>query len=138
MRAAERATIIVPMVPHEEDDLHPPPTEAVAAAVRGLALRERFGRGGTHVGLARGVRMAAGEPLPYAEVRVVSAWFARHGAQRRSAVRPWGQDEDPSAAWIAWLLWGGDASREWADEVVGRPSRSEDRMLTELARLGLV
>lgn len=137
MRGAGRATIIVAMIPHQEDDLHPPPSEAIAAAARGLVLRERFGRGGTHVGLARGIRMAAGEPIPYAEVRVVSAWFARHGAQRRSSLRAWGQDDDPSAAWIAWLLWGGDASRAWADSLTGRTGPGKDRMLTELRRLGL-
>jgi hypothetical protein len=125
------------MNPHGNDDLHDPPPEAVLAAVRGLELRERFGRGGTHVGLARGIRMAAGEPLCYGEIRIVSAWFARHGAQRRSAVRIWGQDDDPSAAWIAWLLWGGDASRAWADAMVGRDAAIGDRMLMDLRRLGL-
>ena len=81
--------------------------------------------------------MAAGEALSYAEIRVVSAWFARHGAARRSSVRAWGQDEDPSAAWIAWLLWGGNASKEWADAIVGRrPAPVEDAMVAELRRLG--
>jgi hypothetical protein len=119
-----------------------PPEEASVAAAYGLDLRRRFGRGGTEVGVSRALLLVSRAPLDLADVRVVSAWFARHGAARRSAVRPWGQDRDPSAAWIAWHLWGGDACRAWADDLLGRrpPPMAEGigdpalaRVLRELA-----
>jgi hypothetical protein len=120
-------------------DLFLPPREAASAAEHGLVLRERFGRGGTHVGAERARRLAALEPLDHREVRVISAWFARHGAQRRSAIRAWGDDADPSAAWIAWNLWGGDAGRAWADAIVGRGVASiRDPFMDRLAELCLV
>lgn len=108
------------MISDGPEDLFTPPREAASAAGRGLALRERFGRGGTEVGAARARRLIALEPLDHREVRVISAWFARHGAQPRSLVRTWGDDVYPSAGWIAWNLWGGDACRAWADGIVGR------------------
>lgn len=90
--------------------------------------------------------MAARELLDMREVRIVSAWFARHGAMRRSARRRWGDEEDPSAGYVAWLLWGGDAVRAWADGLVGRrriiapPSEEgiDGHMAVELKRLGLL
>ena len=120
-----------------------PPREAASAAERGLAMRDRFGRGGTAVGAERARRFAALEPLGYDEVGVVSAWFARHGAARRSAKRAWGDDSDPSAGWIAWNLWGGDAARAWADAIVGRRASTpedppEDPVVRRLRELCLV
>lgn len=103
-----------------------PPDDVVAAALHGLDLRSRFGRGGTEVGLARARSIIARTPLSLREMRVIGAWFARHGANRRSSIRPWGQDDDPSAAWIAWNLWGGDPGREWVDGVTGRLSAPID------------
>lgn len=131
-RVDGRITIIECMETH----LHHPPAGAVLAARRGLELRSAFRRGGTHVGLARGIRMAEGVPLDLAEIRIVSAWFARHGANRRSVRRIWGDEVDPSAAWIAWLLWGGDDARAWADALVGRRMRTAS-IADELGRLCL-
>ncbi len=93
------------------DDELTPPAAVAANAARGLRLRERFGRGGTEVGRARAEGLAARRRLSAADVRVVHAWFARHGAMRRGA--GWARDEDPSAGWVAWLLWGGDEGRAW-------------------------
>jgi len=87
------------------------PAAVAANAARGLALRARFGRGGTAVGVARAQALAARKPVSVADVRVIAAWFARFGAMRRG--RGWGDDADPSAGWVAWLLWGGDEGRAW-------------------------
>jgi hypothetical protein len=27
----------------------------------------------------------------------------------------WGDEEDPSAGYVAWLLWGGDEGKSWVD-----------------------
>jgi hypothetical protein len=65
----------------------------------GLRLRKKFGRAGTEGAPAR---RAAG-------------YQARHAADKEAAAHPWGSIENPSARFIAWLLWGGDEGKEWAD-----------------------
>lgn len=90
-----------------------PPPPVAGAAADGLALRLRFGRGGTSVGVSRAEGLAARHPLMATEMRVVAGWFARHSRVRRA--EGWGDPESPSAGWIAWRLWGGDAGRAWVE-----------------------
>ncbi|HRO15171.1 MAG TPA: hypothetical protein PLL33_09030 [Paracoccus sp. (in: a-proteobacteria)] len=90
-----------------------PPPDVTATAAEGLALRARHGRGGTEVGLARAQGLAASRPLTAAEMRMMAGWFARFGAQRRPA--RWGDPDNPSTGYIAWMLWGGDAGRNWVE-----------------------
>ena len=93
------------------DDELTPPAAVAANAARGLALRRRFRRGGTDVGVARAEALARRTPASVVDIRVIAAWFARFGPMRRG--RGWGDDADPSAGWVAWLLWGGDEGRAW-------------------------
>ncbi len=90
-----------------------------SAARRGLRLRERFDRGGTEVGLHRARQLAEGDCLSEAEVKAMYSYFARHAVDKGAAgdglnSDGWNSDKNPSAGFIAWLLWGGDAGREWA------------------------
>lgn len=92
------------------------PTRAMAtAAKKGLAFREEFGRSGTEVGVARAHQLAAREPLGAADVKAMKSYFARHAIDKDTNTHEWGSDTDPSAGWIAWLLWGGDARQTWAE-----------------------
>ena len=92
------------------------PTEAMASAARhGLKLREKFGRGGTEVGVARAHQLIARETLTPRDVKSMHSYFARHAVDKRVTRRAWGSDENPSAGYIAWLLWGGEPGKAWAD-----------------------
>lgn len=91
-----------------------PPAAVAANARKGLELRARFGRGGTEVGEARARQLAAREPVDPGEVPHIASYFARHAVDKDTHSHKWGDDEDPSAGYIAWLLWGGDAGRDWA------------------------
>ncbi|MBB3862500.1 hypothetical protein GGQ88_003801 [Novosphingobium hassiacum] len=91
-----------------------PTTKMASAARRGLRLRERFGRGGTEVGLHRAWQLAAGDSLSATEVKAMYSYFARHAVDKDAAGDGWNTDREPSAGFIAWLLWGGDAGRAWA------------------------
>jgi hypothetical protein len=92
------------------------PTQAMAAnAKHGLKLREAFGRGGTEVGVRRARQLAARKDLDAADVKSMHSYFARHTVDKEGKGHAWGSDTDPSAGYIAWLLWGGDAGKEWAD-----------------------
>lgn len=86
-----------------------------SAARRGLRLREKFGRGGTEVGVGRAHQLAEGRDLSEKDVRDMHSFFARHAVDKDAKTHKWNSDTDPSAGFIAWLLWGGDAGRRWAE-----------------------
>jgi len=80
-----------------------------------LRLREKFGRGGTEVGVRRAQQLAARDPVSEADVKSMHSFFARHEVDKQGQSHEWNSDTDPSAGFIAWLLWGGDAGKAWAD-----------------------
>jgi hypothetical protein len=92
-----------------------PPQSVAEAAARGLRLRERFRRGGTAVGVARARDLSNRRPLSPQTTARMRSFFARHGAQVDRRSEGWDNERNPSAQWIAWLLWGGDAGRDWAE-----------------------
>ena len=92
------------------------PTLKIAAnAKRGLKLRAKFKRGGTEVGVRRAHQLAERRAVSEADVKAMHSYFARHTVDKAGASHAWGSDSDPSAGYIAWLLWGGDAGKSWAD-----------------------
>lgn len=96
------------------EDVVKPTAEMAANAKRGLALREKHNRGGTEVGVARAEGLAARKPLPPGEIAKIASYFARHAVDKEAP--KFGNDDDPSAGYIAWLLWGGDAGQDWAQK----------------------
>lgn len=94
----------------------PKPTAKMAAnAKRGLELHEKFGRGGTDVGVARAEQLATGGPLTPADIKSMYSYFARHAVDKEAKSHVWGDESDPSAGYIAWMLWGGDEGKTWVD-----------------------
>lgn len=97
------------------------PTQRMAAAARrGLKLREKFGRGGTEVGVRRAHQLADQRDLDAADVKSMHSFFARHEVDKGAKTHAWDSTSDPSAGYIAWLLWGGDAGKTWADRKAKR------------------
>ena len=45
----------------------------------------------------------------------MTQYFARHESDKRA--KDFGNVSDPSAGYVAWLLWGGDEGRDWAKGV---------------------
>lgn len=96
---------------------HTPPETVRSAARRGLELRKKYGRGGLTTqeagkqgigsGVARARDLAGGKSLSTATLKRMRAFFARHEKNKAG-----GEDD---AGYIAWLLWGGDAGRAWAN-----------------------
>lgn len=107
----------------EEISLVPPQVVADNAA-RGLALREKFRRGGTEIGVARASELMARRALAPSTIRRMVSYFARHEIDKRG--RNYGNEQNPSAGHIAWLLWGGDEGRAWAVEVKKRIGNAPD------------
>lgn len=95
-----------------------PPAGVRSACARGIALREEgYGGDGLQpetVAWAR--RLSAGERVSPEKARKMNAWFARHGASPdENRAR---REDKTSPAWVAWLLWGGDAGRSWSARLV--------------------
>jgi hypothetical protein len=92
-----------------------PTLRMASAARRGLSLREKFNRGGTQVGVDRAHQLSERRDLSEADVKSMYSFFSRHAVDKGTKAHKWNSDTDPSAGFIAWLLWGGDAGQAWAE-----------------------
>jgi hypothetical protein len=81
-------------------------------AQKGLTLRKLFHRGGTMVGVARARDLQNRRNLSPQTINRMVSYFARHAVDRKAS--GFGNDTNPSAGYIAWLLWGGDPGATWA------------------------
>lgn len=110
----------------EDVDLKPP-KGAREDAQKGLDYRREYGRGGTPVGIARARDIANGRNLSPETLYRMKAFFDRHEKNRRPPTVKKESDGGPTNGWIAWLLWGGDPARAWAEKKV----RELDRVREE-------
>lgn len=104
----------------------------------GLKLSRLFKRGGTAVG-KQSARLLASGSFPVSRLPRLTSFFDRHDIQiRRNNERSsagWGP-KDPSARYIAWLLWGGDEGWAWAKRERARLERvTEDADFSDAALL---
>jgi|GEM_PF-3289661 len=100
-----------------------PTLRMAAAARRGLRLREKFQRGGTQVGVDRAHQLAERRALSAADVKAMHSFFARHAVDKDAKAHQWGSNADPSAGFIAWLLWAAMPAKPGP---TAKPSRSID------------
>lgn len=89
-----------------------PPQAVRNTARRGLELRRRFGRGG----LVKAANLADSDEIPLETIRRMGAFFKRHEGNNCPGQRE--PDGGPTAGSIAWLLWGGNAGRRWAADIL--------------------
>jgi hypothetical protein len=107
----------------EEIDLVCPQVVADNAE-KGLRLRHEFGRGGTEIGVARARDLKNRKALSPSTIKRMVSFFARHEVDKRA--KNFGNEENPSAGYIAWLLWGGDEGRAWALDLKARIGNAPD------------
>jgi|694.fasta_scaffold27130_8 hypothetical protein len=91
------------------------PTAGMASAARrGLKLHEegKSGDGLKPETVARANRLAKREEMNEDWIREMNAWFARHDAGSKPA--GWDQPPDYSPLFVAMLLWGGNAAKNWS------------------------
>ncbi len=103
-----------------------PPVTVAAAARRGLELRREYGRGGTAVGVARARDLSNRKELSVDTARRMVAYFERHEVDLKAPAAKRGNPGYPSAGYIAWLLWGGDAGRTWARKIMRQQTRVDE------------
>jgi len=104
-----------------------PLQEVRSNAKRGLELREKHGRGGTAVGVARARDLSNGAALSLDTIKRMNSYFSRHEVDKKG--EGWGKD---SAGYIAWLLWGGDAGWSWAKKIIRENENKEKATMSNL------
>ena len=104
--------------PALSDEDRTPPKAVADAARRGLDLREEHGRGGTEVGVRRAEQLMERETVSDRDIKSMYSYFARHAVDMHG--RDWSNRAKPSAGYIAWQLWGGDAGRDWINGLRAR------------------
>lgn len=97
------------------------PTQGMAEeAQRALDWRAEGHQGGEENTVRRARSIAAREPLSADTIRRMHAFFSRNVRYPDLEGFSPGDDGYPSAARVAWGLWGGDAGRTWAASLVDR------------------
>lgn len=108
-----------------------PPESVAEAAAKGLELRKEHGKGGTSVGVARARDLKNRKNLSPSTVKRMVNYFNRHQSDKDAKGSKsdgfWGSSSNPSAGWVAWLLWGGDAGWSWARKVVRQVEKADGK-----------
>jgi hypothetical protein len=97
---------------------HTPPQEVQDTAKKGLELAQKTGLVSSAHIRQIGQALANGEPHTKERLRHLLSYQRVHSQD--ATVRGWGSEENPSPAWISWLLYGGEAGRKWANKHVGK------------------
>lgn len=117
----------------EEREVNLKPTAGMASAARrGLELHEKglSGDGLKPETVARANRLAKREEMNRDWVVEMNAWFKRHESSKTDG---WDEPPDYSPAFVAWLLWGGNAAKNWAARKVEELERAGERSIEEVA-----
>jgi len=106
-----------------------PPQGAQEAGRRALdwLAEGEAGANFTDVGRARAAQLARGDALSEETIRRMYSYFARHEVDSKAEGWNLGEDGFPSAGRVAWDAWGGDAGRTWANMMVERFNREEQK-----------
>lgn len=110
-----------------------PPKSVAKAAERGLELRKKAGgKGGlsskqaSEQGIGSGVQRAVNlknrDDLSLDTVKRMKAFFDRH---EKNAKIGKGKEPHEDKGYVAWLLWGGDPGRAWANKIVADAEKNE-------------
>ena len=107
------------------------PTQGMAEdAQRAIDWRAEGHAGGEDNTVERARSIAARQPLSVETIRRMAAFFARNARYPGLDGFSPGDDGYPSAARVAWGLWGGDAGRTWSAALVARMDRDEAAAIT--------
>lgn len=99
-----------------------PPQGVRDACRRGLKLVPEYGGDGLTEGAkSRARAMAAGSSVSDENLKRMKAFFARHTYEKTAS--------PPSPGYVAWLLWGGDAGKAWANAQVEQMHKAGNKPL---------
>ena len=102
-----------------------PPKKVADQAEKALELRdEHDSDAGTDVGIARARDLKNRKNLSPDTIERMVNYFNRHEVDKDAD--NFGNDDDPSNGYIAWLLWGGDEGREWAEDIKKKMEEADE------------
>lgn len=104
-----------------------PPQPVRDAAALGLAWRQKHGRGGTAVGVARARDLSNGRAVSPETIKRMVSYFQRHARDLEAPAAQSHHPKYPSAGVIAWLLWGGWPGQKWASKILRQMERADRR-----------
>lgn len=116
-----------------ERDERTPTAGMAEEAQRALDWRADGHDGGEDATVARARSIAAREPLAADTVRRMHGFFSRNAGYPDMPGFAPGDDGYPSAARVAWGLWGGDAGRSWAATLMRRMEDDTSAVAVQLA-----
>lgn len=114
-----------------------PPAGVASAASKGLDYREKGGGGGltpgeageqgVGSGVARATSLKNRQNQSPETVRRMKRFFARH--EKNKTIDPKYKDEPwKDKGYVAWLLWGGDPGKAWADKIVRQMDAADEKV----------
>jgi len=105
---------------NESETFNDYPESARNAARKAIKWKEEHGKevkAGTAVGWTRARQLANGENLSIQTIKRMKAFFDRHEKNKSINTdykgQPWKDN-----GYVAWLLWGGDSARRWAERKI--------------------
>lgn len=110
-----------------------PPKSVAKAAEKGLDLRKKAGgegglsrkeasKQGIGSGVQRAVNLKNRDELSLDTVKRMKAFFDRH---EKNAQIGKGKEPHEDKGYVAWLLWGGDPGRSWANKIIADAEKTE-------------
>ena len=112
-----------------------PPAGAAKAAQKAIDWKKQHGdavQGGTQVGWTRASQLVKGDQLSPETVKRMHKFFLRH--QKNKAVKPKFKDEPwRDNGYVAWLIWGGDAGRSWAETKWNQMEKADQKTASGIA-----
>jgi hypothetical protein len=99
-----------------------PPQAVREVAVKSLENRARGIAGGTDIGVGRAVQLALAPFVPPRDVLRMVDYFSRHRRDLDTAEAKAGR-VTPGVQ--AWLLWGGDPGKRWAESVAAQMAKRD-------------
>lgn len=121
-------------------DSYKPTVAMIAAAKRGLKLREEYNRGGLDASQAKSEGVGSGVArardiingsLSLSTVKRMNSFFARHEKNFNPSKKE--SDGGPTAGTIAWYLWGGSSAKAWAKRII--ESQDIEKSVSDIAAL---
>jgi len=105
-----------------------PTTGMASAAKRGLRLHEEGKSGGglKPETVRRAKKLANREEMNRDWVVEMNAWFARHASDKKPG---WDKPGSESPGFVAHLLWGGSAAREWSARKVAQLEKDRSNLM---------
>ena len=103
-------------------DSYTPPASVAENARRALDIRKAkppSQRGMTPVGIARATQLASRSPVSLSTIQRMASYFARHAVDKEGST--W---DEQGKGWQAWMGWGGDEGRTWANSILAKQEKS--------------